>query len=309
MINRQISRNVSYASLLLIVFLLQACAANLPAVRDFSKTTLVATDTFNNISDDLPKSCLRRVELTFEGKKVVIEEGIVRFSEKYKQALATCNDLKISLVGMIEANNVLQGYAEALGKLASDDVATFTTELEALRSNIGKINIKGSNPFTGIRADAVFNLASFLLNAVANGYRQKELIETIQMGQKHIGPLTEGLSAVADDYRIRILKLDKDKIRRFQVGILDDLDIANEKVEKKVLSEKLFETQKMIEAIDEKDKATSDYQEILIKIVTTHTKLSEQSNNLESQALIALIQSYAEQLIPLINNIREAYSN
>ena len=302
-------RRVLNYGLLLLAILIQSCAVNLPAVRDFSKTTIAATDTFDNISDDLPKSCVRRVELTYEGQKIVTNGETVEYSDKYKRALADCNDLKINLIGIVEANDVLQAYAEALGKLASDDVVTFTTELEALRSNLGQINIRGSNPFTGARADAVFDLAGFLLNAAANGYRQKELIETIQIGQKHIGPLIEGLSAIADDYRLRILELEKDKIRRYQVELLDARDEANDESIIKVFDEKLFVTQNMIQAINEKDKAAADYQEILNKILATHTSLSKSTSELNSALLLALIQDYAKQLKPLIINIREAYSN
>jgi hypothetical protein len=267
----------------------------------------VAADSFDRIADDIPKSCLRRVELTFEGRKVAIVSGQVEYSGEYIKSLATCYDLKNSLDGILGANEVLKGYAEALGELASDDVVTFTAELNTLRSNLNKVNLNGSNAFEGERADAVFNLARFLVNAAASGYRQRELKRTIEIGHQHIGPIIEGLIAVTQDYEA-VLRNERLKIERVQIELVDEREKTEQKGALQDIDDKLFETKRMIESTEARDRAGEDYIIVLRKIKETHDQLYQSINELNSGLLISIIQDYSRQLVPLINNIREAYS-
>ena len=115
--------------LFLVILLVQGCAQNLPAVREFSQATVVASSSFNTIADDLPKSCIRRVDAEegFKGERIVIVDDNVEFSKEYKDKLSTCDALKESLNGITAANDVLKGYAQAIGQLASDEAVTFTS--------------------------------------------------------------------------------------------------------------------------------------------------------------------------------------
>ncbi len=135
--------------LFLIVVLAQGCAQNLPAVREFSQATVSTSGSFINIADDLPMSCIRRVGVAFKGEKVTITDDKLEYSKEYKNQLANCDMIKESLNGIIEANNVLKGYAEALGQLASGNPVTFTSEIDALEASLKTVDVKGSKPFEG----------------------------------------------------------------------------------------------------------------------------------------------------------------
>src|SRR5262245_60873121 len=68
------SRRLGALASLAIIVLLQGCVANLPAVRDFSQNTIVAAASFDSIADDLPKSCIRRVELELApDEKIIVD--------------------------------------------------------------------------------------------------------------------------------------------------------------------------------------------------------------------------------------------
>jgi hypothetical protein len=296
---------------LLFLFLIQGCVANLPAVRDFSQTTVMATSSFNNIADDLPKSCIRRVELSFPPDEKITVKGCssVEYSTEYENALSKCDGLKNSLDGIIMVNNVLRGYAEALGKLASDEPVTFTEQTSALESSVKRININGKNPFDGPRATAVTGLAKFLFNAAVMGYRQKILEETIRIGHEPLKQIIGGLRDVAGDYQA-ILRNEKQNVVTVQnILIAQKKMTENElKLGDAEIDEKLYQTKQMIELIEAKDKAAEDYKIILEKIAGAHEQLYVSTNDLNSALLIAEIGKYSGELIPLVNNITEAFS-
>lgn len=316
MICKNHSHGLLYASILSVLFFLQGCVANLPAVREFSTTTIAASSTFEVIANDLPKSCQRRVEISFipsPSDKLTIEDSRVEYSTEYLDALSKCDDLETSLDGIIEVNNVLREYAEALGELASDDVVTFTQELDALESSMKQISINGNNPFDGPRAAAVSSLAKFLFNAAINGYRQKKLKETIQMGNEPLKEITGGLSDVASDYQA-ILRNEAQNVTTLQANLISQRRKPEKERELFRLSDaeidqQLFLTKQTIDFIEIKSKAAEDYRNILNKIAETHEQLYLNTNSLDSEILISEIQAYARELIPLINKIRDAYSD
>jgi hypothetical protein len=292
-------------ALFLVVVLAQGCAQNLPAVREFSQATVSASGPFISIADDLPMSCIRRVDVAFRGEKVTITDDKVEYTKAYKNQLTTCDMIKESLDGIIEANNVLKGYAEALGQLASDNPVTFTSEIDALEANLQKIDVKGNKPFESPRAAAVSGLATFLTNAAANGYGQKKLKETINVAQPYLGRLVDGLTAVVGDYR-SMLEDEKIQVEFDQTKLLRNLN--NKNGEPGELNENLFQNKLLIESIEAKQKASDDYVKILKNIADTHTKLYESSSQLNSRQLIILIQNYVQELMPLLNNLRMAFN-
>jgi hypothetical protein len=282
-------------------------AANLPTVRDFSQKTVVAAGTLDNIADDLPKSCVRRVGLEFApDEKLTIENNKVEYTEEYQAALAKCDTLKQSLNGILEVNAVLKGYAEALGQLASDDAVTFTQELDALEATLRTIDINGSNPFDGARAEAVSSLARYLSNAALNGYRQKELRETIAIGHEHLDGIIGGLDAVAGDYQA-LLRNERQNVVTHQNLIIIQRKKGGNAAD---LDDKLLATKQAIESVATRERAADDYRKILAKLGETHKALyvSATSDELDSALLIAEIQKYAAELTPLINEIRVAYA-
>lgn len=297
--------------LFFLIFLAEGCAQNLPAVREFSQATVAASSSFDTIADDLPKSCIRRVdaEEAFKGERIVVVDDSVEFSKEYKDKLSTCDALKGSLNGITAANGVLKGYAEALGQLASDEAVTFTSEIDSLEASLNKINIGGDKPFEGPKAAAVSELARFLSNAAAMGYRQKKLRETIETAHPYLQTLIDGLVAVSGDYQA-VLRGEEQQVHNVQVNLIIESGKPENKgrIQRREMDERLFATKRQMEIIESRRKAVEDYKVILMKISETHGELYKNTNHLNSRPLISLIQDYAKQLIPLIVKIRGAFT-
>ncbi len=296
-------------SFLLFCFL-QGCAANLPAVREFSKATVAASSCFDHIALDLPKSCARTVEISFmpsPENKIEIVNNRVELSNEYRESISTCDKYNDGVDGIVNVNNVLKGYAEALGNLASDDVVTFTQDVDALKSSLASVET-----FQGEKAEAVFKLAEFLFNAALNGYRQRELKETIVMAHDDLVEIIEGLTVVTSDYQVELSK-EKKNVEQIQGILINDRKKPEDQrvfeISSSEIDQMLFEFQQKLQFIQEKDQAANDYKDILSKIKKAHEKLKASSDQLDSPPLILEIRSYSEELIPLINDIRKAFSS
>ena len=293
-----------------LFYLLQGCAANLPAVREFSKSTIAATSFFDDIAEDLPKSCARTAEISFMPSpedKIEIVNNNVELSTEYRESLSTCDKYNDGVNGIVNVNNVLKGYAEAIGKLASDDVVTFTQEVNALRSSLASVGA-----FQGEKAEAVVKLAEFLFNAALNGYRQNKLKETIVLAHDDLVEIIEGLTIVTSDYQAELSKETKN-VEQIQRILINDRKKPEDhrvfKVSVSEIDEMLFEFQQKLNFIQGKNQAAEDYKNILAKIKKAHEKLKVSSDQLDSQQLVLEIRTYAEELIPLINDIRKAFSS
>lgn len=220
-----------------------------------------------------------------------------------------CDALKESLNGITAANGVLKGYAQAIGQLASDEAVTFTSEIDALEASLRGINIGGDKPFEGPKVTAVSELARFLSNAAVRGYRQKKLKETIEAANPYLENLIDGLIAVSGDYQA-VLRGEEQQVRNVQVNLVIEGEKPENKgrIQEREMDERLFRTKREMEIIESKRKAVEDYKMVLKKISETHGELYKNKNQLNSEALIPLIQDYAKQLIPLINSIKEAFA-
>ena len=107
-----------------------------------------------------------------------------------------------------------------------------------------------------------------------------------------------------------MLRGEEQQVRNVQVNLVMESEKLENKgrVQEREMDEKLFATKREMEIIESKRKAVEDYKMVLKKISETNGELYKNKNQLNSQALIALIQDYAKQLIPLINSIREAFA-
>lgn len=290
----------------LALLCISGCAVNLPTVRDFSQITAAATASFKSMADDIPQSCIRRVDISYEpSDKVTVENSRVEYTSEYRDALDKCEALNDSLNGILDVNDVLKAYAEALGTLASDEAITFTQEEDALQASLNQINVNGKNPFSGAKAAAVSDLARFLSNAALDGYRQRKLRDAIQIGNDHLDPIIGGLTDVAGDYQV-LLRNEKQNLITNQ-----NVLIAQRKNLKSATNtdQQLLDIKQAADVIDAKDQAAEGYKTVLKKISDAHHALyvSSQSKELESALLVTEMQQYSTELTPLINQMRTAF--
>ncbi|MGQ0794438.1 MAG: hypothetical protein ACT4NX_10220 [Deltaproteobacteria bacterium] len=291
-------------SLITLIFL-SGCAANLPAVRDFAETTLVASREFESIAADIAHSCLRRVEIDYQGYRIEISEnGDVKYSEDYESGLEVCRDAGQSLEGILDANLALQGYVYALGRLASDEPATFAADIDGLKSNLAAIKIAGGSPFAGQRAESVSKLAGLLVKIAAEGYRQKRLKQTIRAANPYFGDLIGGLIDIVEDYR-DFLEDERIQLNLAQTGLARMLPKgARESAE---INDELFQNKAQLESAEAKLAAASGYQTLLGSIAETHDKIAAGANALDSAELAQYVQGYIRELLPIVKNLKRAF--
>jgi hypothetical protein len=206
---------IKHIILLLISLSLAGCAANLPGIREFSQSTVATSSSFDDITDDMPESCYRRVEFSFMQMEQTYTIDEPTPERLYNDYLSDCNELKNSLVGVYDANDVLMGYAVAIGKLASDDVVTFDKEIATLENNMRKVVIYDNKPFDDPKVIAISSIAKLLFTITTEGYRQKKLKDAIEMANPHVKKTVDGLIKVVDIYKVE-LDSETNTIKEFQ---------------------------------------------------------------------------------------------
>ena len=200
--------------LLPLVFLTHGCQS-LETVRSFSKSTVATAESYGKMISDLPASCQRRV---------MTEIQIMNFefvgpdtTDIITNHLETCELVSESLEGINDANGVLAGYGEALGKLAAKDVVDFSAELDAIKDNLNNVEWsrgeKTFKPFDKPKINATFSIARFLFDISLKAYQYKLIVETIEEGQDNIEPLIGGLDEVLNGYN-DMLTLEKGEQER-----------------------------------------------------------------------------------------------
>lgn len=206
---------ITFSALIFTIF--QGCAVKLQQIEEFSKSTVTASSSFGIVSNDIPKSCYRRIKLEFQKSALQDPDKI---NTLYTDFENTCQALSKSLNGINTANEILKGYAESLGKLAAEDAVDFSTELNNIETNLKNIEIKkGIKPFEqNQRFEAVSALAKFLFNLGFKAYQKELLVETIEAAHKDeaIYKLVDGLKSVISDYTLEkpdnILSLEREVI-------------------------------------------------------------------------------------------------
>lgn len=295
--------------LLVLCLSFVGCVSNILSVREFSKATINASDTFSTVADDIPKSCIRRVELVNQDNKVVVKDNNIEYAEGYLNQLSTCNKLKTSVDGIARINLVLRNYAEALGALAADNPVTFTAEVDALKKSLDSVEINGKK-LDQNKVDSTSDLAAYLFSAAAEGYRQNKLKDTIKTRQKDIEQLIQSLIVTVDDYNAE-LDAEETQVKAIKtILIRESKKPKNERtIVDAELNGRLLDVKKHLETMETKNNAAKACIAMLRSVLDTHNKLAENIDKLKSDEMIALIQKYVEDLTPLITSVRKAYSS
>lgn len=340
--NRLLLTSISFS----LFCLLQGCAANLPAVREFSKATVLTSEPFNQVLDDIPKSCERRVDVKIVNKYEIPEGSYdVRLTDEYKDDLALCAGYEKATEKILLAHDVLQNYAEALGKLASDDVVTFNKETSDLKSSLENFKLNGTPIFQESEANAASKIAEFLFDLAVKGYRQKKLNETINMAGKpidqdpklycqsdnhdetgsNLAELINGLANFINFYKNE-LKNELNTTVAQRDNLIENFWEINKEInsyQRKnrtlaiLLEEKrdntkyeIIQREAQIYAAKSRLSAADAYIEILGQISSTHKEVYCYSiiKQLNSPEMINEIKTYVQQLLPLLNLITITYS-
>lgn len=323
--NSELRKKIFTIFFILNGILFIGCGPKLAAVKDFSNSTISATNSFDTISEQLPDSCRRRVYFTNERINILNEVLATGEKDETIQDLETCELIEQSLTGIQDANNVLREYATALGLLSSDDLVNFQADLKTLEDNLKKVEMDGNKPFQE-RASAIVKITDTILSFGAKEYGRKKLREAIKsVKPDEFNTLVDGLIAVIHDYE-KELQNEMDAIKDYQKLVLGTLatTVQNELnstkkdspvwislfwVKSQIEQEEIKIQQEKINPILNKKQALVNTISILDELKSTYFQLYNKSleNDLDSGELIKLIQTYGKDVKDLVKEIQKAF--
>lgn len=276
-------------ALLLSLAALPGCV-NLGAVRDFAGLSEQASQGFRSIVDDMYQSCLRSAEFDPPASGETPE--------------AHCAGWKALQPGLLHADAVLAQYMLTLGKLASDEAASYDKNADALKGALESTTLSGKPLFDTKQVDAFTGLASFLLKAATDGYRRRQLASAVSEQNGNVQRVTEALATiVAHDYAGRLTNeetaLDAFRNRLERPSSQKQEPLAVEMGERQV--------QESLRELAKRREAAGSYLKVVNLIAKGHGELYEHQKDLGSKDLMKLLWNDAAELAPLIQKIQKAF--
>lgn len=289
-------RSVKLLFLPFIIFtflFLTGCVQNLKTVRSFSSQTTTLSKSLESIVDDIPDSCMRRVEII---------QIVSPNNELYNQSLNTCNKLKDSTNVILNYNRVLVAYSEALSAIAVDDYATYTGEFSALSTSLDSfMSSTNATDTDKAKGKASISLLKFIANAATEGYRQCELKKAFAQ-YKNISMITDAI---------------KERVSFSYSSILDNelgtiksvVQLIENEQNKQVFSSGLLKRELKLQKneIESKREALHDYLKALDEMNNSLEKLYNSSGDLSGEEIVSLINEYGIQVYNLEKSINSAF--
>ena len=272
--------------LFVALFVLSGCVDFGP-VKDYAALSKRASAGYSGIVEDMYHSCLRAAEFDPPDNKDTPEKH--------------CVEWKAVQPGLLKAESTMQAYLVSLGKLAGNETISYDKNLDSLKKEVEGVKLSGKSVFDSKQVDAITGLAGFLLKAVTDGYRRRELERTISAQNENVQTLTAALrDIVGHDYEKR-LENEEIAIKAFQVRLqrASDQSLAVE-IGNRQVQDHLWD-------IERKKKAADDYVKALDLIAKGHQQLFEHKKDLGSKALSKLLSDDASELVSLIQNIQKAF--
>jgi hypothetical protein len=199
-------RPVLFGMMFFSSIVLNSCAANpgINSAQHFGAMSTQFKEDTNKLADDIYDSCIRRVQF--------YRTDANEIRKARDQAWLDCNTYnKPAANSARAANQIVVDYAEAIGKLSSNEVVTFDNELKNVGSALKRLSIPtGSGVSVSLPSSAVdtgVQIAGFLANWAANNYRVGKLSEAITCTNEPLQAYTEGLGyALREGYIQGILQ-------------------------------------------------------------------------------------------------------
>ncbi len=279
--------------IILISALTLAGCASLPAVRDFSASTITLADSVDKIAEDTSASCQRRLTLDVIIRGVTIDQR--------KDYAAVCAELKHSADLFIDLNRITRAYGMMLGQLADDKLVSFQSEINTARVAIGQLKTV-SNNVEPTQLDAAASLTELILKASTDGYRQRQIKRVLNLH----GDLTE-FAAILSQYIKRAylptLASEADNLDSL-AEILEFQHIKSEPLRSRELLEVL--QQQHIQLTDRKKSADATLDAIK-QMLDAHDSLQRNADKLNDRQLAVLLKDYVRQMMRVKKQIETSY--
>ncbi len=192
-------RKIIFNILIPLALILGGCGNrdDLERIQKFTALANKAAEGFPTIANDFYLSCLRSAHYRAFLPTRQVNPVVTRIEvEKDCNEKLQLQDLGTSL---IEANEVLVDYVSSLGKLATDDIIDYSTDIKGLEGELSKLpKINKSQVEGGI------NIATILLRAAKDGYRREKLKEVIVSTDDDLQIFIEGIKTIMNEAYIGI---------------------------------------------------------------------------------------------------------
>lgn len=277
------------------MFLLGGCT-NLKAVRDFAAETKKVAVAYEPIGKTSVATCIR-------SKSIKDENEIVLPARDYDpeplraKAAAGCQPTTDALKGTQKIADVLKAYAEALGELAGDGLASrLDDDFDALSAQLAEV--------PGVSAEKVSAVGSLVkfLSAIAIAKTQSASIDDALSHEAAVGTLGDALVFVAE----------REYLRGYAKQLLDQIDAlsAGARVARldpllarMQITQLAAERRKVVDqraAVDQLRKAVNQ-----MKVAMADVRAN--LHHLDTQARLASVVQYRQDVTALYKELAKAF--
>lgn len=271
------------------------CAANLEGVRRFASDTGVLVHGVNIQLAYLPVSCAHRLTLVelLHGSDADIS----------RQTKTVCDDLAVSAKVAVGMTKGVDEYAKALGALAQDSLATYSSELDGLAGSLKNLKKSDNAPVVSTdKADALNRLTDLILEAATRGMRQRELKAMLAEHDSLATIIGQLASMMESDYVVA-LKLEQGEYAT-KLRTLRRVYEEKEPIRVREL-ERDFATSG--QQIDEKITAARKSAQALRDLTAAHAKLRENADKLDLVDQIKEINEFRKQMVDVRDALAKAF--
>lgn len=317
-LNRFNVKRIFVLPTILILMLWQSACANLSAIQKFTGIAAQASEKFGVLAGDIAGSCLRQHYYD----KQRAQFGELRRRETDPSKLVTVADLQFkgsSLASqcirhgegekrLVEANKVLVGYLQAMAELAADDLTSYDKSIDGLGEAFTNGNI-----FNEPEVTAVKGLTKLIIKIATEGYRQKKLKSVIGDYNDEINLLTAGLKRIVTDDYVRLLNLERDSLRRYYQGGIDDYlrvmraNPIGQEMDSLPMAQIKATWDQEEAALQKKLQAAEAYGKVLDNIAKGHQDLYDKRNTLSDKQVLGLALQYGKTIYSVVQDFQKAF--
>jgi hypothetical protein len=276
---------IAAAALFLLAF--NGCV-NLDDAAGLSKLSGEARIALPKVSNDVAGTCLRQ--------NTLLEDTPANERPRGAQP-QDCKPYQDIAHHLAQDENILAGYFDALGKLASNKPLTYDATIAA--------NITAANYNSALSANTLTagndaqNLLKSLADAVTKGYREKQLAQILQQSDPALQSLTQSLKRVITvDYAL-LLSNEELSLDSFYLGPMATAQ-PNERLSL-ILVQRQYAHDKT--ALQSRKDSIADYGKIMDDIAALHTKLKQEAGKKASMIEIG------KQAAPIVGSLAVALSD
>jgi hypothetical protein len=269
-------RNSSSLKLRVVLFLalslLLAACIDLSEVGKFAAISEIANAAFPGLVADIQDSCERRANYAPDDRR--------------QEVLLHCKNLSTSKNGLLQAQQVLLNYMEALKNLSSDKTITYGQKLDALPDALSKSGLDDN------QVKATTSLAKILIDAAIGGYRRKEVGKLVGETNGDIQTVTAALKKVIGVGYTKELELEEEAIKAFYETNLKEHE-KQEPLTALLVKKSWAED---LDGVQKRKSAALAYGKVMDSIAKGHQKLYDSRNRWSTEELV-------KQLGPEISDI------